>query len=159
MPKQVFIIRDNEEGPFDNLITLLDGLDIDKVWRVTVELDKETRSSKQNRLQWMWHTEWADYNGFTKETAYNRFKYKYVLPIMLRDEGVTSLRTQLNSLWELIRDDRDSVAALVRVIHTSDLDTAQMAEALTEYDRDTAAHGLAFSDPEDLKMKAMMGFN
>jgi len=29
------------------------------------------------------------------------------------------------------------------------------AEALTEYDRHAASHGLVFPDPEDLKMKAM----
>lgn len=149
--KQTYILRPGETVPLSNLMIWIASRDVEKTWRVVVGEDKESRSDKQNRLQWLWHTVWAEKNGYTKEYAYNRFKYKYVLPIMLRDEE----NTQLQRLWGLVRDDKEAVAALVRVIHTSDLDTAQMAEALTEYDRDTAAHGLVFPDPEDLKMKAM----
>lgn len=149
---KTYIIRPGKDLPLGNLNTDISNLDRSKDWRITVGEDKESRSNKQNRLQWLWHTEYGKHFGHTKEYAYCNFKYKYVLPIMLRDEE----NTQLQRLWSLVRGDKDAIAALVHVIHTGDLDTSQMAEALTEYDRDTATYGLVFSDPEDLKMKAMI---
>ncbi len=152
MEPQRFILRPGADPQvMQSLLQAITQRNAEKEWEVTIKLFKENRSIKQNRLQWMWHQEYALHEGMTKDNAYNRFKYKYVLPIMLRDPE----NNQLVTLWEQIRGNKEAIAALVKVIHTSDLDTAQMDEALTEYDRDTAAHGLVFSDPADLKMEAM----
>jgi len=151
--KQTYIIRPGETAPLSNLMAWVVSRDVEKTWRVVVGEDKESKSDLQNSLQWVWHGIWAKENGFTKEHAYNRFKYKYVLPIMLAD----SENVQLNRLWARVRDDKEAVAALVRVIHTSDLTTAEMAEALDEYDRDTASHGLVFPDTDDYKRHKAIG--
>lgn len=152
--QQKFILHpDGDIQVMRNLLSTLNDRDAAKAWEVTIKLHKEDRSAKQNRLQWMWHQEYALHHGMTKEKAYCRYKYKYCLPIMLRDPD----NAQLVELWEQIRDNPVAKAALVKVIHTGDLNTAEMAEALTEYDRETAVNGLAFTDPADLRREAMTG--
>lgn len=148
-----FFLRPGETTPEENLQLWIARRDLDKEWKVTVKEDKESKSDAQNRLQWVWHGVWAKENGFTKEYAYRRFKYKYVLPIMLADAEYP----QLKRLWDRVRDDKAAVAALVRVIHTSDLTVSQMAEALDEYDKDTADNGLVFPDPDDYNRKKAIG--
>ena len=148
-----FYLRPGETVPLKNLLAWIVQRDVEKEWEVRIREYKDSKSDAQNRLQWVWHGVWAKEHGFTKEYAYNRFKYKYVLPIMLADGE----NTQLNRLWDRVRDDKEAVAALVRVIHTSDLTTSEMAEALDEYDRDTASHGLVFPDTDDYKRDKAMG--
>ena len=145
-----FILRPGETIPLANLMTWIASRDVTKTWQVIVSEHKANKSDAQNRLQWMWHGEWAKKYGYTKDHAYNRFKLKYCLPILLAKPA----NEQLRRVWELVRNDKEAIAGLIKALHTSDLEVPEMAEALTEYDRHTAVHGLAFTDPAELKMEA-----
>ena len=149
-----FFLRPGDTGtamsPYNNLMAWLLNRDTSKHWRIAITEDKEGRSNKQNSLQWRWHAEYGKHHGFSKEESYNKFKYHHCLPIMLADPE----NEQLRRVWELVRNDKEAVAGLVKALHTGDLDTHQMAEALTEYDQVNAARGLVFTDPADLKRDA-----
>ena len=149
--KFTFILRPGETIPLGNLMTWIAARDQDKTWRVNIREDKLSRSDKQNSLQWLWHTVYGKRFGHSKDWVHNYFKFKFCLPIMLRDPE----HDQLRRVWNLVRNDKEAIAGLVKVIHTSDLSTDEMAEALTEYDRHAASHGLIFPDPEEFKLRAL----
>lgn len=149
MTKQTFILRPDSTQPFQSLLQYLQQRDQSIAWQVEVKPYKRDRSLEQNNTLWLWHSEWAKHDGCTKEYAHNRFKYKYVLPILLRDDT----DGQITRVWELVRGDKEAVAGLVKAIHSGDLDVAQMHEAMTEYQNDAPNYGVVFTDPE-LRMTA-----
>jgi len=149
--KQTFVLRPGETTPVSNLMTWIAERDQSKTWRVNVREDKLSRSDRQNALQWLWHTVYAKRFGHDKNWAYENFKYRFCLPIMLANPE----NEQLARVWGLVRNDREAIAGLVKALHTSDLTTDEMAAALTDYDRHSASNGLVLPDPEEHRMKAM----
>jgi len=136
------IIR-NEQNKLQ-AIEQVRGLQDDVEWEVTIKEYKENRTNAQNNLMWMWHKVFAEKYGETKERVHHRFKYKYVIPILLREDR----EGKLTKLYGLAESDKDAMAALVRVISTTHLNTAELSEALTEYDRESSANGIAFPHPD-----------
>ena len=130
---------------YQNMLQYFASRDQEKTYKVTFQEYKRDRSLEQNALLWKWHTEYAAQYGCTKEYAHNRFKYKYVLPILLRDDE----DGQIKRVWDLVRGDKEAIAGLVKAIHSSDLSVSQMSEAMTEYQMDASAQGFVFTDPED----------
>jgi hypothetical protein len=120
-------------------------------WQITMEPYKANRTRAQNALMWMWHTAWAAEVGETKEYAHERFKHRHVLPILLRDDE----EGKLTELHTAAKTNKRMMAALVNILSTTHLTTAQFTEALEEYDRATAARGLCFPHPEDQYREAM----
>src|SRR5690606_6979972 len=134
---------------FQSLLEYLQQRDQSIPWQVDVKPYKKDRSLEQNNTLWLWHSEWATQHGCTKEYAHNRFKYKYVLPILLRDDT----DGQITRVWELVRGDKEAVAGLVKAIHSGDLTVSQMSEAMTEYRMDSARMGYIFTDPDEMRME------
>ena len=151
---ETYILAPGDLTPYSNVLACIGALDRSKTWKVVIGEDKESRSNKQNRLQWMWHAEWAKCNGHTKDYAYNRFKYKYCLPIMLADTDEKFV--PVRKVYDMVRGDKDGISAMVKILHTKDLSTKQMAQALDEYDMDSASQGCVFSDPEEFRMLIAM---
>jgi len=144
------IIR-NEQNKLQ-AIEQVRGLPLDVEWEMVIKEFKHDRTESQRRLMWLWHTEFAKQYGDTKDKAHNRFKYRYVLPVMLKrtplNENERKVQDQLNSLYDLAKTNKSAMAALVRVISTNHLNTAELSEALTEYDRESSANGIAFPHPD-----------
>lgn len=148
--KQNYILRHGDTEVYRSMMSFIVNRNPDVPWKVTIQEYKKDRSLEQNALLWKWHTEWAMQYGSTKEYAHNRFKYKHVLPILLRDDE----DGQITRVWELVRNDVQAIAGLIKAIHSSDLSVSQMSEAMTEYQREAASVGYVFTDPEEMRMTA-----
>jgi len=150
--KQVFIVRPGNTTSIEEFMRVFMARDAEKTWKITFEEYKRNRTIAQNNLLWLWHTEKADHVGEDKETVHERFKYRHVLPILLRDgedEG-------LMELYGMARSSKAAMKALVGVLSTTHLNTKQFTEALEEYDRRTVqVHDLVFPHPEDTYREAM----
>lgn len=105
---QSFLI--NREENYRAMMQFLVNRNPEIEWEVVIREYKSDRSLDQNRLLWKWHQEWAEQAGYTKEYAHNRFKYKYVLPILLRDDE----DGQITRVWELVRNDKARLQAWLR---------------------------------------------
>lgn len=152
--RQSFVLRPGNELVLRNVQTELRRIWDDpdaKPQRITIEPYKANRTKAQNALMWMWHTLWAEEFGYTKAKAHEKFKYRHVLPILLRDDD----EGKLNELYAMAKTDRRMLAALVNILSTTHLNTAQFTEALEEYDRVTASRGLVFPHPADKYHEAM----
>lgn len=148
--KQSFILWPGQHHIVQSLMRFLNERNKAVPWEVVVREYKEDRSLEQNRTLWMWHSEFAVQHGCTKERSHNIFKYRHVLPILLRDDE----DGQLTRVWELVRGDKEAVAGLVKAIHSSDLTVSQMSEAMTEYRMQAAVMGYVFTDPDEMRMSA-----
>lgn len=147
--KQTFILTPGVNEAYRQMLDFLQQRNQLIPWKVTIQEYKPSRSDAQLRLCWMWMAEYAAAYGETKEQSYNRFKYKCCLPIMLADED--SKFDHLRYIWNLVRNDPEGKAAVVKLIHTSDLSVPQMAEALTEFQFMATSQGFTLSDPEELR--------
>jgi len=136
----------------DQAIEQVRGLQLDTEWEMVIKEFRHDRTTHQNNLLWLWHTEFAKQYGDTKERVHSRFKYKYVLPVMLRRVPLNAedrrLQAQLRELYDLATSNKNAMAALVRVISTAHLTTKEMSEALDEYDRESSANGIIFPHPD-----------
>ena len=145
--KETFLLGRDQQA----LMRFLSERDRSITWEVIVREYKEDRSLEQNKTLWMWHAERAIQAGETKEHSHNVFKYRHVLPILLRDDE----DGQLKRVWELVRGDRQAIAGLVKAIHSGDLTVSQMSEAMTEYRMDSARMGYIFTDPDEMRMEGV----
>ena len=149
--KQRFVIQPGDNEVVQYILSMLISRNPDVPIEVTVGPYKKNRSLAQNSMMWMWLTAHAKEFGTTKERAYEEFKYYHVRPIFIRDDedgGFTALESaaQLNP---------GMMKALINVISTSHLNTGQFSEALDEFDKRTAARGLALPHPDDLWHESM----
>ena len=117
---------------------------------VFVRTHKDDRSLKQNRLMWLWHTEFAATHGITKDEAHAQFKYRFCRPILIRDDEDGTLKLLFDRA-----DSPELARRFIDLISTRDMSMAQLAEALTEYDRWAGYHGIVFTHPDDLYLEAM----
>lgn len=136
----------------------LEELPFDPVHSVTIKEHKETRSAAQNRLLWSWNTQYANHLGEDKETIHNRMKEKHAIPIFIRDseEYAAMVEAVKNVRRQGMSTDADQLRKwIVEHTSTTDFDTKQMAEYLTEVERDAAEKGCPLSHPEDLYYRSM----
>lgn len=141
--KQAFILRDN--GIRDRCNTFIDTVEIgdDKpIKKVTIEDYKKDRSAAQNRLMWMWLNQLArhlqDEHGLktTSEDMKDYFQRGYLGNRPYVDPSTKGTR--------------------IRVIGTSELDTAQFTEFLNHIDVYAGSElGLTLPHPEDVYYEAM----
>ena len=126
----------------------------DTLYEIVIRKHKSTRSIEQNSTLWMWATELQDTDvnelaGHDKQYWYDKFKRKFVLPILERDEGAdfSEIRTlyaksspvQQEKLKQLIAD----------AIHVSDLDVTQTSEAMEAFMQYAVNHGVLLTIPEE----------
>lgn len=150
-PKTTRIILRNSQLRHRARIAILE-LPEKPIYEVIIRPYKKDRTLAQNRLMWMWHTEYAEYFGVEKkEDQHEVFKENHVLPILLRDDE----DGRLTRMYELCRQDPMAKSELISLLSTTHLSTGQFSEALDEYDRVTASKGLCFTHPEDRYYEAM----
>jgi len=106
---------------------------------------KRNISEAQRALMWIWHKQWSQHFGDSPQEQHIRFKADYVLPILLREQTIAGL----SGAYDAVRVNRDlgdprPLKAFYDLLSTNMLKTHEMAEALTQYEQDTALKGLAF---------------
>lgn len=152
MAKQVFIVRPGNTTSIEEFMAVFMARDSEKTWKITFEGYRKNRTIAQNSLMWLWHTEKGKQVGEDKNTCHEHFKYRHVLPILLRDSEDEGLM----ELYGFAKSSRAAMKSLVGAISTTHLDTKQFTEALEEYDRRTAVrYEFAFPHPEDTYREAM----
>ncbi len=124
----------------------------DGKWEVVIREHKSSRSLAQNRLYWKWNSELSSETGISKQAAHLQFKWRFARPLLIRDDETGGIE----ALYERVKDHPAMQKALTNLLSTRDLSTAQMAEALTDYDLWAAnSGGVQFSHPEDLYFEAI----
>ena len=121
---------------------------------VTIKPETKDRTKDQNRLYWMYLTQWAKKQGTDKDYEHNFFKRTLLARIYHRDD-VAEYRNTYNAVKQL-RDEKhplyaqlaDSVTMLTT---TTDASTAQFTEYLNDIHAFCLKHGCYLHTPDDLK--------
>lgn len=156
MSKTSFKIGDGGANP-EAVHQCIDDLDVAKVWRVTIEEWKNNRSGAQNALYWRWLTEYGHETGHSKEEAHEVMKYKFAVPIFVRDDAeyadmVASVKeVRKAGMYVYANNLRDQI---VKLTSTTDFNVKQMAEYLTAFERFARSEGVDLSRPDDLMYEA-----
>ena len=121
---------------------------------VRIDQKQEDRGKAQNRLYWLWLTQWAKKQGTDKDYEHNFFKRTLLARIYHRDD-VAEYRNTYNAVKQL-RDEKhplyaqlaDSVTMLTT---TTDASTAQFTEYLNDIHAFCLKQGCYLHTPDDLK--------
>ena len=121
---------------------------------VRIDQKQEDRSKAQNRLYWLWLSQWAKHQGTDKDYEHNFFKRTLLARIYHRDDvaeyrntynAVKQLRVEKHPLYAQLAD---SVTMLTT---TTDASTAQFTEYLNDIHAFCLKHGCYLHTPDDLK--------
>jgi len=114
---------------------------------VKITLDTETRSIKQNKLQFLWLNLRSEFCGNSPAEERRYCKMAFGIPILLvEDEDFSNF--YMKALNHLTYEEILQVMEFVPV--TSRMNTKQFAKYLTEIDTDAAKQGLLLPRPIDL---------
>lgn len=121
---------------------------------VRVDQKQESRSTAQNKLYWLWMTEYGKAKGLDKEEASAFFKYKYLSIIYNRD-NVGDYPETFRTMRELKESGASQYEALRQFvasrISTTEATTKQMAEYLNDIEMFSLKDGVKLTCPDDLK--------
>ena len=120
---------------------------------VRIDQKQEDRSKSQNRLYWMWLTQWAKHQGTDKESEHLYFKKHFLAVIYNRDDvgqyrqtfaAVKLLKDQKHELYKQVAD------GLNDLITTVDASVDQFTEYLNDIHAFCLKHGCYLKTPDDL---------
>ena len=113
-----------------------------------------TKSSRQRGLQWMGYDDVVlagigDRYCDTKENVHLVAKYRFAIPILVRDDTFFSdLYTMWCNKYEYAEDKEKRMMYFVdHYVSTEKLSVSQMAEFLTQFRNDCLKKGIALRDP------------
>jgi len=135
----------------DRAAEVIQNLPHDGSLDVFIKEYKSDRSLKQHRLRWLWMTVYGGEHGITKDRSNKEWKYRFVLPILIRDDENGALK----SLLDRAKGHPIVMEKFIDLIRASDMDMGQYSEALTEFDRWAGSHGIILPHPEDLYSEAI----
>ena len=124
-----------------------------KPLRVVIDQKQDDRSAAQNRLYWMWLTQWAKHQGNDKESEHLYFKKHFLARIYYRDDvgqyretfdAVKILRDQKHPVYQYVAD------GLNDLISTTDATVDQFTEYLNDIHAFCLKHGCYLNTPDDL---------
>lgn len=114
--------------------------------------DAGTKSVKQRGLQWIWYGDKAKSGrggrlGDTKENCHLEAKYRFAVPILLRDDSrFAALYLVYCNKYE---GDQEMMLYFVdQHVSTEKFTVSQMAEFLTEFKNDCIRSGIDLTEPE-----------
>jgi len=150
MQKTITILGDKQK---DNALHIIQHLPYDEVHEVIIQLHKESLSSRQRRLYWLWLTEIANDRGETKEDMHTNYKGKFLTRIFYRDkatyaamcDAIKKVRTRegMETEYNALKQE------VTRLTSITDANVDQMREYLTEIDQDATMAGVTLTRPED----------
>ena len=129
------------------------ALEEKKPLRVVIDQKQEDRSKAQNRLYWMWLTQWAKRQGNDKESEHLYFKKHFLSRIYDRDDvgqyrntfaAVKILKDQNHPMYEQVAN------GLNDLISTTDASVEQFTEYLNDIHAFCLKHGCYLNTPDDL---------
>jgi len=121
---------------------------------VLIAPQEKDRSKAQNRLYWMYLTQWAKHQGTDKDSEHLFFKRKLLAVIYYRDDvgqyrntfdAVKVLKKQNHPMYQYVAD------GLNELISTTDASTAQFTEYLNDIHAFCLKQGCYLETPDDLK--------
>lgn len=114
--------------------------------------DAGTKSVKQRGLQWVWYEDKAKSGrggrlGDTKENCHLEAKYRFAVPILLRDDShFAALYLVYCNKYE---GDQEMMLYFVdQHVSTEKFTVSQMAEFLTEFKNNCIRDGIELTEPE-----------
>lgn len=130
-----------------------DALSDGKPLVVRIDQKQEDRSKAQNRLYWLWLSQWSKRQGTDKDTEHLYFKKHMLARIYDRDEvgqykktfaAVRVLKDQKHPMYQQVAD------GLNELITTTDASVDQFTEYLNDIHAFCNKHGCWLSTPDDL---------
>ena len=120
---------------------------------VRMDQKQEDRSKAQNRLYWLWLSQWSKRQGTDKDTEHLFFKKQFLARIYDRDEvgqykqtfaAVKVLKDQKHPQYQAVAD------GLNELISTTDATVDQFTEYLNDIHAFCNRQGCWLSTPDDL---------
>ncbi len=120
---------------------------------VRIDQKQEDRSKAQNRLYWLWLSQWSKRQGTDKDTEHLFFKKQFLARIYDRDEvgqykqtfaAVKVLKDQKHPQYQAVAD------GLNELISTTDATVDQFTEYLNDIHAFCNKQGCWLSTPDDL---------
>lgn len=120
---------------------------------VRIDQKQEDRSKAQNRLYWLWLSQWSKRQGTDKDTEHLFFKKQFLARIYHRDDvgqyrktfaAVKVLKDQKHPMYQQVAD------GLNELITTTDASVEQFTEYLNDIHAFCLKHGKYLSTPDDL---------
>ncbi|HRA29884.1 MAG TPA: hypothetical protein PLT61_10110 [Acinetobacter johnsonii] len=120
---------------------------------VRMDQKQEDRSKAQNRLYWLWLSQWSKRQGTDKDTEHLFFKKQFLARIYDRDEvgqykqtfaAVKVLKDQKHPQYQAVAD------GLNELISTTDATVDQFTEYLNDIHAFCNKQGCWLSTPDDL---------
>lgn len=120
---------------------------------VKIDQKQEDRSKAQNRLYWLWLSQWSKRQGTDKDTEHLFFKKQFLARIYHRDDvgqyrktfgAVKVLKDQQHPMYQQVAD------GLNELITTTDASVEQFTEYLNDIHAFCNKHGCWLSTPDDL---------
>lgn len=156
MQKAVFPI--NSHADIDKAVSFIDSnytkaLEENKPLVVRIDQKQEDRSKAQNRLYWLWLTQWSKRQGTDKDTEHLFFKKQFLARIYHRDDvgqyrktfaAVKVLKDQKHPMYQQVAD------GLNELITTTDASVEQFTEYLNDIHAFCNKQGCWLSTPDDL---------
>ena len=138
----------------DNCMTRISKIMPEEKLQVTIS-NIGTKSARQRGLQWMGYDDVVmsgigDRHCDTKENVHLAAKYRFAIPIFIRDDPFFS---DLYAMWcnkyEYAEDKEQRILHFVdKYVSTEKFNVSQMAEFLTEFRNDCMKKGIQLRDPE-----------
>ncbi|QGA12302.1 hypothetical protein GFH30_06380 [Acinetobacter wanghuae] len=125
----------------------------DKPLVVHIDQKQEDRSKAQNRLYWLWLSQWSKRQGTDKDSEHLYFKKHLLARIYARDDvgqykqtfaAVKVLRDQKHPQYQAVAD------GLNELISTTDASVDQFTEYLNDIHAFCLKHGCYLHTPDDL---------
>lgn len=120
---------------------------------VRIDQKQEDRSKAQNRLYWLWLSQWAKRQGTDKDTEHLYFKKHLLARIYHRDDvgqyrktfaAVKVLKDQKHPMYQQVAN------GLNELISTTDATVDQFTEYLNDIHAFCNKHGCYLHTPDDL---------
>ena len=155
---QKAVVPIQSKADIDKAVNFIDAnytkaLEENKPLVVRIDQKQEDRSKTQNRLYWMWVTQWAKRQGTDKDSEHLFFKKQFLSRIYDRDEvgqykqtfaAVRVLRDQRHPQYQAVAD------GLIELISTTDASVDQFTEYLNDIHAFCLKHGCYLNTPDDL---------
>lgn len=120
---------------------------------VEIKPFEKDRSKAQNRLYWLWVSQWAKHQGTDKDSEHLFFKKQFLARIYHRDDvgqyrntfdAVKVLKKQNHPMYQYVAD------GLNELISTTDASIAQFTEYLNDIHTFCLKQGCYLETPDDL---------
>lgn len=160
MQKAVFPIQSHAD--IDKAVNFIDSnyaqaINEGKPLRVVIDQKQSKRSEAQNKLYWLWVTQWAKHTGSDKDSEHIFFRRKFLARIFQRDDVGMYRETisVMNNLEQVLglseKQLYDKIAnEMADKMSTTEANTKQFTEYLNDIHAFCNKHGCYLQTPDDL---------